>query len=175
MRLRALCRFVRERGSICIPDRKLWNLPKNMARMQGGATIPTRIFVLHWSDAAKQSEALHGAMGFLQKGDVLLLASRGGKTKELIPIQEICISKGVHTIVVTENTNSPLARSADIVLEMYVNRETDKYNCQGTTSHTVLNVLFDALQAALIEEIDYQKETFALIHPGGAVGERLNQ
>lgn len=114
-------------------------------------------------------------MGFLQKGDVLLLASRGGKTKELIPIQEICISKGVHTIVVTENTNSPLARSADIVLEMYVNRETDKYNCQGTTSHTVLNVLFDALQAALIEEIDYQKETFALIHPGGAVGERLNQ
>ena len=57
---------------------------------------------------------------------------------------------------------------------MFVSRETDRYNCQGTTSNTMMNVLFDALQTALIEETDYQNEKFALVHPGGAVGERLN-
>ena len=121
------------------------------------------------------SEAVHGASGFLQKGDVMLLASRGGKTSELLPIMEICKSKGVTIIAVTENTESLLAQGADIVLKMYVTRETDKYNCQGTTSHTVLNVIFDALQAALIEETGYEVNQFAAVHPGGAVGERLNK
>ena len=121
------------------------------------------------------AEAVHGATGYLQNGDVMLLASRGGKTAELLPILEICRKKGVTVIAVTENTASPLAQGADIVLNMFVTRETDKYNCQGTTSNTMLNALFDAIQAALIEEIDYQNEQFALVHPGGAVGERLNK
>ncbi len=120
------------------------------------------------------AEAVHGATGYLQAGDVMLLASRGGKTKELLPIMEICKRKNVTIISVTENLSSPLAEGADIVLPMVVNRETDKYNSQGTTSFTVLSVLFDALQAALIEVTGYQNEQFALIHPGGAVGERLN-
>ena len=120
------------------------------------------------------AEAPHGAMGFLQEGDVMVLASRGGKTKELLPILDICKKKGVRVITVTENLSSPLATGADVVLEQYVNRETDKYNMQGTTSSTSLCMLFHALQAAIIEETDYQKEQFALIHPGGAVGERLN-
>lgn len=120
------------------------------------------------------AEAVHGATGFLKEGDVMLLASRGGKTKELLPILEICRKKGVTVISVTENLSSPLAEGADIVLPMAVNRETDRYNSQGTTSFTVLSVLFDALQAALIEVTGYQNEQFALIHPGGAVGERLN-
>ena len=121
------------------------------------------------------SEAVHGAMGFLLRGDVMLLASRGGKTSELLPILEICKKKGVTTIAVTENVDSPLALGADIVLQMFITRETDRYNCQGTTSNTVLNVLFDALQTALIEQTDYQNDRFALVHPGGAVGERLNR
>ena len=121
------------------------------------------------------AEAVHGATGFLQKGDVMVLASRGGKTKELIPIMEICQRKGVSIIAITENLESPLAQGADVVLKQYVNRETDKYNMQGTTSTTALCMIFHALQTALIEETDYQKEQFALIHPGGAVGERLNK
>lgn len=120
------------------------------------------------------SEGVHGATGFLQKGDVMLLASRGGKTKELIPILEICQKKGVHTIAVTENVASVLAQGSDVVLKLYVNRETDPYNTQGTTSNTSMNVLFDALQAALIEETGFRTESFAIVHPGGAVGERLN-
>ncbi len=121
------------------------------------------------------AEAVHGGTGFLQKGDVCLFASRGGKTKELLPILDICKAKGVSVITVTENLDSPLAKGADAVLKQHVNRETDKYNCQGTTSSTSLAVIFHALQAALIEETDYKNEQFALIHPGGAVGERLNK
>lgn len=120
------------------------------------------------------AEAVHGATGYLQPGDVMVLASRGGKTKELLPILDICKAKGVKVISVTENLDSPLAIGADVVLKQYVNRETDKYNCQGTTSTTALCMIFHALQAALIEEMDYQVEKFALVHPGGAVGERLN-
>lgn len=120
------------------------------------------------------AEAVHGATGFLQKGDVMIFASRGGKTKELLPIADICKAKGVSIITVTENLESPLAVIADVVLKQHVNRETDKHNMQGTTSTTALCMIFHALQAALIEETDYQSEQFALIHPGGAVGERLN-
>ena len=120
------------------------------------------------------AEAIHGATGFLQKGDVMLFASRGGKTKELLPIVDICKAKGVSIITVTENLESPLAEAADVVLKQYVNRETDKWNAQGTTSTTALCMIFHALQAALIEHTGYQAEQFALIHPGGAVGERLN-
>ncbi len=121
------------------------------------------------------AEAVHGGSGFLQKGDVMVLASRGGKTKELLPIMEICQRKGVSIITVTENMESPLAAGADVVIKQYVNRETDKYNMQGTTSTTALCMIFHALQTALVEETGYQKEQFALIHPGGAVGERLNK
>lgn len=121
------------------------------------------------------AEAVHGGTGFLQKNDVCVFASRGGKTKELLPILDICKAKGVKVITITENTESPLAVDADVVLKQYVNRETDKYNCQGTTSSTSLAVIFHTLQAALIEETGYKNEQFALIHPGGAVGERLNK
>ena len=121
------------------------------------------------------AEAVHGGMGALQEGDVMLFASRGGKTAELLPILQICHAKGIRVIAVTENTESPLAQGADVVLKQHVNRETDKYNSQGTTSSTALCMIFHALQTALIEEIDYKNEQFALIHPGGAVGERLNK
>ena len=120
------------------------------------------------------AEAVHGATGYLRAGDVMLLASRGGKTGELLPILDICKKKGVKVITVTENLTSPLALGADVVLKQYVNRETDKYNSQGTTSSTALAMIFHALQTALIEETDYKNEQFAVIHPGGAVGERLN-
>lgn len=120
------------------------------------------------------AEAVHGATGFLQRGDTMIFASRGGKTKELLPIVDICKAKGVRIITVTENLEPPLAKAADVVLKQYVNRETDKYNAQGTTSTTALCMIFHALQAALIEETGYRAEQFALIHPGGAVGERLN-
>jgi D-arabinose 5-phosphate isomerase GutQ len=120
------------------------------------------------------SEAVHGGMGFIQKGDVLLLASRGGQTEELLPVLRIGREKGAVLIGLTENTASPLARDTDILLRMHVERETDKHNSQGTASFCVMNGIFDALQTALIEETGYVSGQFARIHPGGAVGKRLN-
>ena len=121
------------------------------------------------------AEAVHGATGFIQAGDVMVLASRGGKTKELIPILGICKKKGATVIAITENLASPLAEGSDIVLPIAVTKETDKYNSQGTSSFAVVNAVSAALQAALVEETGYKNEQFALIHPGGAVGERLNK
>lgn len=121
------------------------------------------------------SEAVHGALGFVKSGDVMLLASRGGATDELLPILRICKDKGAVVIAVTENGDSPLAQGADIWLKMSVTREVDRNNSQGTTSFSVMCALFDALQAAMIEETGYTDERFAVIHPGGAVGKRLNQ
>lgn len=121
------------------------------------------------------AEAVHGGLGYMKKGDVMLLVSRGGKTDELLTILDVCKEKGATIIGVTENLESPLATQADIVLAMKVTKECDKYNCQGTTSFAVTNAIFDALQAAVIEYTGYQKMDFALIHPGGAVGKRLNE
>jgi D-arabinose 5-phosphate isomerase GutQ len=121
------------------------------------------------------AEAVHGATGFLCEGDVMVFASRGGKTGELLPIMDICHKKKVKIITITENLESPLATGADVVIKQHVNRETDRYNSQGTTSTTALCVIFHALQTALIEETGYKNEQFAVIHPGGAVGERLNR
>lgn len=120
------------------------------------------------------AEAVHGGLGFLQAGDVLLWASRGGKTDELIPIADICRKKGVCVIGVTENPSSPLAERSDILLRMCVTRECDRFNCQGTTSFVVTAAIFDALQTAVMELTGFQNEEFAVIHPGGAVGKRLN-
>ena len=121
------------------------------------------------------AEAIHGATGFLKKGDVMLLASRGGKTAELLPIMGICKEKGVIIIGLTENASSPLAEGADIFLPLKITREVDRHNTQGTTSFLVMCAVFDAIQAALIEETNFQNNMFALIHPGGAVGERLKK
>lgn len=120
------------------------------------------------------SEAVHGGSGFIRPNDVLLLASRGGKTAELLSILAIAKKKDAVVIGVTENLASQLAVDSDIVLSMKVTRECDRYNCQGTTSFAVLSALFDALQTAMIEHAGFQNEHFALTHPGGAVGARLN-
>ena len=120
------------------------------------------------------AEAVHGALGYIQKGDVMLLASRGGKTDELIQIMNICRGKGATLIAVTENLESPLAKGCDIVLAMKVTKETDKYNCQGTTSFCVTSAIFDALQCAVLDYTGFENKKFAVIHPNGAVGKRLN-
>lgn len=120
------------------------------------------------------AEAVHGASGFLQAGDALVWASRGGKTDELFSILDICHAKKVTVLGITENLSSPLAAKSHIVIPMKVTAETDRYNSQGTSSFTVLAAVFDALQTAIIEETGYKNEQFALIHPGGAVGKRLN-
>lgn len=121
------------------------------------------------------SKALHGGLGAVQKGDVLVLVSRGGKTGELLPMLDVARKKGAVIIGVTEKTDSPIGKDSDIVLPLIIEKESDKYNMQATASFVATIALFDALICAVMEETDYQMSQFALIHPGGAVGERLNK
>lgn len=120
-------------------------------------------------------EAMHGGLGAVQKDNVVVLVSRGGKTAELLPVLSVALEKKAKIIGVTENMDSPIARHSDVVLPMHIEKESDKYNMQATSSFVATIALFDALICAVMEETDYQKEQFALIHPGGAVGERLNK
>lgn len=120
-------------------------------------------------------EAVHGGLGALRKGDVMVMVSRGGKTTELMPIIPVIRKRGATLIAVTENMTSPLARAADIILPLYIEQESDKYNMMATSSFIATIALFDALLCAVMEETDYQREQFGVIHPGGAVGEMLKK
>ena len=130
------------------------------------ANIPARFI--------STNDALHGEMGFVSPGTAVVFASRGGRTAELIPIMEVARTRGARIITVTENADSPLAKGADIVLLLDVTREIDPLNTQGTTSFTVFSVLFDAIQCEIMRRSGETEKDFGLIHPGGAVGERLN-
>lgn len=121
------------------------------------------------------AEAVHGGLGVLQEKDVMIMVSRGGKTVELLPIIRVCKKKKATLIAVTENLDSPLANNADIVIPLKIEKESDKYNVMATSSFVATIGLFDAMLVALIEETNYKQEQFALIHPGGAVGEFLNK
>lgn len=119
-------------------------------------------------------EAVHGGLGALKKGDVMIMISRGGKTAELLPIIQAVAKREAKLIAITENLTSPLAVAADVVLPLSVQCESDKYNMMATSSFMATIAICDALLVALMEETDYQKEQFASIHPGGAVGQMLN-
>ncbi|HBY54701.1 MAG TPA: phosphosugar isomerase [Marinilabiliales bacterium] len=120
------------------------------------------------------AEAVHGGMGCMKKGDAVVIVSRGGKTAELLPIIDVCNKKEVILIGITENLNSPLAEKSQIVIPMKIERESDKLNVMATASFVVTIAIFDAMLATIMEETNYKIEQFALIHPGGAVGDKLN-
>jgi D-arabinose 5-phosphate isomerase GutQ len=120
------------------------------------------------------AEALHGGLGCIKKGDAVIVISRGGKTAELLPIIEVCNIKGAILIAITENLHSPLAEKAQIVVPLKIEKESDKYNVMATASFIATIAVFDAMLVAIMEETGYRLEQFSLIHPGGAVGKRLN-
>lgn len=121
------------------------------------------------------SEAVHGGLGALKKGDVMVMVSRGGKTNELLPIISVCNKKEAVLIAITENLKSPLALNADIVVPIRIEKESDPLGLMATSSYVVTIALFDAMLSAVMTETSFTKEQFALIHPGGAVGELLNR
>ncbi len=121
------------------------------------------------------AEAVHGGLGCVKKGDVVVMVSRGGKTVELLPIIDVCNKKEAILIGITENLNSPLAQKSQIVIPMKIERESDPLNIMATSSFVVTIAIFDAMLASIMEMTDYKIEQFALIHPGGAVGNQLNK
>jgi len=121
------------------------------------------------------SEAIHGGLGAISAGDVLVMVTRGGQTAELMPILDLAIRRHAHVVGLTENLDSRLAHSAEVVLPLVMTRESDPLQTMATTSNLVVGALLDAVLAAVMVRTGYTKEQFAVIHPGGAVGARLNK
>ena len=119
------------------------------------------------------ADAVHGALGVLQKDDILILNSKGGNTKELVNLIPACRKKGALLIGLSENPDSVIAREADIFLCIKVDREPCRFNMLATASTLAVISTFDAICIALMQMTGYTRDQFAVIHPAGAVGERL--
>lgn len=119
------------------------------------------------------ADAVHGALGLLQPGDVFILISKGGNTAELTQMIPACKTKKGILIGVSENPDSVIAKEADIYLKVKVEKEPCRFNMLATASTLAVISTFDAICIALMQYTGYTREQFAVIHPGGAVGDRL--
>lgn len=119
------------------------------------------------------ADAVHGAMGAVGPDDALILISKGGGTKEIVKMVPGGKARGARIIAITENENSELAQSADYVLKVKVAGEPDPWNMLATASTMAVIAAMDAIAIAVMERNGFTRAEFAVIHPGGAVGERL--
>ncbi len=119
-------------------------------------------------------DAVHGALGSVQKNDVAILISKGGGTREILNIISALETRNVSIIGVTEESESILARHSSLPLIIRVVKEADEFNMLATTSTMAVIAVFDAICIALMPYTGYTREQFAIIHPGGAVGQRLS-
>jgi arabinose-5-phosphate isomerase len=131
------------------------------------ASTGTPSFFLH------PAEALHGDLGMIVAGDVVLAASYSGTSEELLRLVETLKRLGVPLVTMTANERSPLARHADLHLPAAIDREACPLNLAPTASTTATLALGDALAMALLEARGFTHEDFALLHPGGRLGKRL--
>ncbi len=118
-------------------------------------------------------DGVHGGLGAVQPGDVAVLISKGGGTSEILNIVPALQTKHVPIIGVTEKPESTLGEVSRVTLKVHVPREADEFNMLATTSTMAVIAVFDAICIALMEYTGYTREQFAVIHPGGAVGQRL--
>lgn len=119
------------------------------------------------------ADAVHGGLGVLQEDDILILISKGGNTQELVNLIPACRTKKAKLIGVSENPDSKIAQAADIYMKVKAEREPCRFNMLATSSTLAVISTFDAICIALMQMTGYTREQFAVIHPGGAVGERL--
>ena len=119
------------------------------------------------------SDAVHGGLGVLQEEDILILISKGGGTGELVRLIPACRAKKALLIGVSENPQSVIAQNADIYLKVKVEQEPCRFNMLATASTLAVISMFDSICIALMQMTGYTREQFAVIHPAGAVGERL--
>jgi len=119
------------------------------------------------------AEAVHGDLGMIVEGDVVLAASYSGTTEELIQLTAIVRRLGVPIVMLTGRADSPLARHADVHLSVAIDREACPLNLAPTASTTATLALGDALAMSLLEARGFTREDFARLHPGGNLGKRL--
>jgi arabinose-5-phosphate isomerase len=131
------------------------------------ASTGTPAFFLH------PAEGIHGDLGMLMKGDVVIAVSNSGKTDEIVRILPVIKRMGLPLIAMTGNPASALARAADVLLNISVREEACPLGLAPTASTTATLAMGDALAVALLDRRGFREEDFALFHPGGALGKKL--
>lgn len=119
------------------------------------------------------AEGLHGDLGVVQRGDVVLAVGKSGESAELLGILPALRKLRVKVVAITANPRSTLGRSADVVLTTPVEREACPLNLAPTASTTAALAVGDALAVALMKARGFDAHQFAQLHPGGALGRRL--
>ncbi len=130
------------------------------------ASTGTPAFFLHSGDA------VHGDVGMVMQGDVVLAISNSGETDEILKLLPHFKLHGIKLIVMTGNPESSLAQAGDVVLNVRV-EEACPLGLAPTTSTTVALAMGDALAVVLLEEKGFKEEDFAVRHPGGILGRKL--
>ena len=119
------------------------------------------------------SDALHGGLGVITAGDVVLALSNSGETDEILAILPAIAGRSVSLISIVGNIDSSLARRSDIVLDASVDKEACPLNLAPTASTTVALAIGDAVALALMEHRGLTEADFAANHPAGRLGKRL--
>ena len=119
------------------------------------------------------AEALHGDIGLLVAGDVVLIVSNSGETEELVRCLELMRRVGVPIVALTGKPDSTLARHADVHVDVSVAREACALDLAPTASTTASLAMGDALAVACYERRGFTTKDFARRHPGGRLGRKI--
>jgi arabinose-5-phosphate isomerase len=119
------------------------------------------------------TDALHGGLGVITPGDCVIALSNSGETDEILALLPALKARAVSLIAIVGNTNSTLARNADVALDASVDKEACPLNLAPTTSTTVALAVGDALAMTLMQAKNLTAEAFAANHPAGRLGKRL--
>ena len=119
------------------------------------------------------AEAIHGDLGMVRAGDVVILISNSGETEEIVRLLPALQRLDAQIIALTAVGTSSMARAARIVLDISVDREACPLNLAPTTSSLNTLVIGDAIAVALMEARGFEAADFAMTHPGGSLGRRL--
>ncbi|MFZ4671547.1 MAG: KpsF/GutQ family sugar-phosphate isomerase [Flavobacterium sp.] len=119
------------------------------------------------------SEAIHGDLGMVQPGDVVICISKSGNSPEIKVLIPLLKRFGNKLIAITGNTTSFLGKEANYTLNTYVESEACPNNLAPTNSTTAQLVIGDAIAVCLMEIRNFTAEDFAKYHPGGALGKKL--
>ncbi len=119
------------------------------------------------------ADAIHGDLGMVVSGDLVVAISHSGTTEEILRLVEVLKRQAIPLIAFTSYPDSPLARAADLHLDLGVRREACPLNLAPTASTTASLALGDALAMAVSVRKGFREEDFALLHPGGRLGKRF--
>lgn len=118
-------------------------------------------------------QAMHGDLGIVSAGDVVLALSYSGESEELLAVIPPVRRLGAAVIAITGTPDSPLAKCSEVTIPAAVPREACPFNMAPTASTTAALALGDALAMVLLESRGFKAEDYAKLHPGGAIGKTL--